>query len=79
MIGRQLRAARAMVDWRAETLAEAARVGINTIRQADAEDGPVRMTAANARAVQQSLEPAGIEFIDSNGGGDRVRMKAPSK
>lgn len=77
MTGRQIRAARALLDWRAEMLAEAARVGINTIRRAEADDGPVKMTAANARAVQGALEAAGVEFIAENGGGDGVRMQRP--
>ncbi len=75
MTGRQIRAARALLDWRAEILAEAARVGINTIRRAEADDGPVRMTAANAHAVKQAFEAAGVEFIAENGGGAGVRMR----
>jgi hypothetical protein len=77
MNGRQLRAARALLDWTAEALAEASRVGINTIRRAEAVSGPVRMTAANAHAVRQALEQAGIEFIAENGGGPGVRMRKP--
>ena len=77
LTGRQLRAARALLDWRAETLAEAARVGINTVRRAEADDGVVRMTSANAHAVRQALEAAGVAFIPENGGGAGVRMKAP--
>ncbi len=79
MTGRQLRAARALLDWRAETLADAALVGINTIRRAEADDGAVRMTAANANAVQRALEAAGVEFIAENGGGAGVRMKEPTQ
>ena len=52
-------------------------IGINTIRRAEAEAGEVRMTAANTRAVQRSLEDAGVEFIPENGGGAGVRMREP--
>jgi hypothetical protein len=33
------------------------------------------MTAANDLAVRRSLEAAGIEFIDQNGGGPGVRLR----
>ena len=52
-------------------------IGINTIRRAEAATGEVKMTAANARAVQRSLEEAGVEFIPENGGGAGVRMRTP--
>jgi hypothetical protein len=38
------------------------------------------MTAANDLAVRRSLEAAGVEFIDENGGGPGVRLrKRPRK
>jgi hypothetical protein len=38
------------------------------------------MTAANDQAVRRSLESAGVEFIDENGGGPGVRLrKRPQK
>ena len=77
MTGRQLRAARALLGWSAERLAEDCMIGINTIRRAEAMTGEVKMTAANARAVQRSLEEAGVEFIPENGGGAGVRMRTP--
>jgi hypothetical protein len=33
------------------------------------------MTAANDLAVRRTLELAGFEFIDENGGGPRVRLR----
>jgi hypothetical protein len=33
------------------------------------------MTAANDLAVRHSLEAAGVEFIDENGGGPGVRLR----
>ena len=77
MTGRQVRAARALLGWPADKLAEASRVGISTIGRAEAVDGTVRMTPANAHAVQSALEAAGVEFIPGNGAGDGVRMKEP--
>ncbi len=77
MNGRQLRAARALLGWSAEKLAEGCMISVNTIRRAEAGTGEVRMMGANARAVQKSLEDAGVEFIPENGGGAGVRMREP--
>jgi len=35
------------------------------------------MTAANDLAVRRTLEMAGVEFIDENGGGAGVRLREP--
>ena len=37
------------------------------------------MTAANDLAVRRTLEMAGVEFIDENGGGPSVRLRKLSK
>jgi hypothetical protein len=39
------------------------------------------MTVANDAAVRRTLEAAGVEFIDQNGGGAGVRLRkaAPTK
>jgi hypothetical protein len=33
------------------------------------------MTVANDLAIRRTLESAGVEFIDENGGGARVQLK----
>jgi hypothetical protein len=33
------------------------------------------MTVANALTVRRTLEEAGVEFIDENGGGPGVRLR----
>jgi hypothetical protein len=40
-------------------------------------DSETSMTVANDLAVRRTLEMAGIEFIDENGGGPGVRLKKP--
>jgi hypothetical protein len=35
------------------------------------------MTAANDLAVRRTLEMAGVEFIDDNGGGAGARLRKP--
>jgi hypothetical protein len=71
----QIRAARALVRWRAQDLARESSVGVATIRRAELTDSDTSMTAANDLAVRRALEAAGVEFIDENGGGPGVRLK----
>lgn len=71
----QMRAARAMLRMSAQELANAAKIGVATVRRSEAESGPVSATAANAAAIQAALEAAGIEFIPENGGGAGVRLR----
>ncbi|MGJ0507483.1 MAG: transcriptional regulator [Methylocystis sp.] len=73
--GAQLRAARALLRWSADELAEKTRVGIATLRRAENVDGPVGMTVANQSIVRAALEAAGVEFIPENGGGAGVRLR----
>ena len=79
MTGGQIRAARSLIRWTAERLAEASGVGIATIKRAEASDDVVRMIPANAAAVQTALEAAGVEFIPENGGGAGVRLRKGSE
>jgi transcriptional regulator with XRE-family HTH domain len=77
--GAQIRAARALVRWSAEDLARAAALGLNTIKRAETADDQTSITAANDLAVRRALEAAGVEFIDGNGGGPGVRLRAPPR
>ena len=71
----QIRAARALLRWRAQDLARESVVGVATIRRAELSDSETSMTAANDAAVRRALETAGVEFIDENGGGPGVRLR----
>jgi transcriptional regulator with XRE-family HTH domain len=75
MTGGQMRAARSLLRWTAEKLAEASGVGLATIKRAEASDQPVRMINANVAMVKAALEAAGIVFIEPNGGGPGVRLR----
>jgi transcriptional regulator with XRE-family HTH domain len=68
MASAQIRAARGLVRWSAEDLAKQARLGLATIRRAEQSDMETSLTAANELAVRRTLEAAGVEFIDENGG-----------
>jgi hypothetical protein len=71
----QIRAARALLRWRAEDLARESEVGVATIRRAELREKDTSLTAPNDRAIRRALENAGIEFIDANGGGPGVRLR----
>jgi transcriptional regulator with XRE-family HTH domain len=71
----QIRAARALLRWRAEDLARESEVGIATIRRAELREEETSLTAPNDRAIRRALEAAGVAFIDENGGGPGVRLR----
>lgn len=75
LTGAQMRAARALLNWSGQRLAEESGVSLHTIRRAEPIDGPLRMIPANARAIRGALEAAGVEFIAENGGGPGVRLR----
>ncbi|MFS8184212.1 transcriptional regulator [Pseudovibrio denitrificans] len=71
----QLRAARALLRINAAELANISKVGVATIRRAEAKDGPLTITEANKAALISALQAAGVEFIPANGGGAGVRLQ----
>jgi transcriptional regulator with XRE-family HTH domain len=75
LTSQQIRAARALLRWRAQDLARASAVGVATIRRAELAERETSMTAPNDLAVRHALEAAGVEFIDENGGGAGVRLR----
>jgi len=70
----QCRAARALLAWSQQDLADAARVGIVTVHQLEA--GTSEPRRATLQVIRNAFETAGIEFIDENGGGVGVRFRA---
>jgi transcriptional regulator with XRE-family HTH domain len=72
----QCRAARALIDWSQQQLADASGVGIVTIRQFEA--GAVAPRNATTEAMMNALEKVGVEFLVGNGGGEGARLRAPS-
>ncbi len=77
--GAQIRAARALVRWTVEDLAKGAKVGVMTVRRAEANDGPVKMLPNNLSAIRAALEAAGVIFQDENGEGPGVRLRKTHK
>jgi transcriptional regulator with XRE-family HTH domain len=76
---RQIKAARALMAWSQEDLAEAAGVSLPTIKRLEANDGPLGGRTGTGAKIQAALERAGAEFIDENGGGPGVRLRKPTK
>jgi len=79
LTGAQIRAARSLLGWSADVLAEHSGVHVDTIRRAERAGGVPNTSARNIHAVQISLSGAGIIFIDegapSPDGGPGVRLK----
>jgi hypothetical protein len=75
----QLRAARALIRWSAQQLADASAVGVTTIRRAELTASETKLTRVNDQAIRRTLEAAGVEFIDAAGGGPGVRLREPQR
>ncbi len=74
----QCRAARQLLNWRAQDLADASGVSLRAI--SDFETGQREFRAGNMQSVVTALETAGIEFLpDGRGKGEGVRLKEPRK
>ena len=69
----QCRAARGLLDWSQQHLADRASVGVVTVRQV--EGGLTEPRRATLDVIRRAFETAGVEFIDENGGGPGVRLK----
>jgi transcriptional regulator with XRE-family HTH domain len=77
---RQIKAARALLAWSQEQLAAAAGISIPTIKRLEASDGPLGGRRETGDKIRKTLEVAGVEFINENGGGPGVRLrKVPKK
>jgi transcriptional regulator with XRE-family HTH domain len=69
----QCRAARGLLDWSQQDLADEAGIGIVTVRQLEA--GASQPRRATLEVVKRAFESADVEFIDENGGGPGVRLR----
>jgi len=66
---RQIRAARAMLDWSRQDLADRALVSVSTVRRLELGIGDYRVSSVEQ--IQKVLEDAGVEF---SGDGAGVRL-----
>ncbi len=74
----QMRAARALLKWSAQNLADRSGVTWRTIQRLESEVGIPASRTKNLIKIRQVLEDAGVIFIDQNEeSGPGVRLKNP--
>lgn len=62
--GRQIRAARALLNWKQETLAEKAVVALTALKRLESERA-LQVHESTRDQVRRALEGAGIFFVES--------------
>jgi transcriptional regulator with XRE-family HTH domain len=73
---RQIKAARSLLNWSQDDLAEKSGVSKPTIGRLESQDSEtVGGRTETGDALVAALEKAGVEFIPENGGGAGVRMR----
>ena len=71
----QIRAARALLGWRQEDIAEAAKISVATIRRIESQEELLTGNVSTLLKIQAAFEHAGIQFIDEDEtGGFGLRM-----
>ncbi len=73
MIAVQSKMARVAVGWGVRELAAQAKVSPDTVARLERGEALAPRTLA---AIRTALESAGVEFIEENGGGPGVRLRA---
>jgi predicted transcriptional regulator len=71
----QCRAARGLLAWSQQQLAQKAGVGVVTVHQVEAAN--IKPRRATLQVIRRAFEAAGVAFIDADGGGPGVRLRAP--
>ena len=71
----QVRAARALLRWSAQKLADESGVSWKKIQRMESQNGVPSATARNVEKIRHTLENAGVVFIDENGGGSGARLR----
>ena len=59
---RQIKAARALLGWKGQDLADKSGVGVTTLRRYEAQDGIPNANASVIKSIKDCLEGAGIVF-----------------
>ena len=72
---RQIRAARALLSWSQQQLADKAIVSLNAVTRL--ENGKVDSRSSTIAAIERTLTKAGVEFLSAGERGEGVRMKSP--
>jgi len=72
---RQVKAARALLAWSQNDLAERSGISSATIKRLESSDGELGGRAGTGEAIRQALEAGGVIFVDENGEGPGVRLR----
>jgi transcriptional regulator with XRE-family HTH domain len=70
---RQIKAARALLDWSQSDLAQRSGVSEPTIARLESAEGELGGREETVRKIRAALETNGIEFIEGNGEGVQLR------
>jgi transcriptional regulator with XRE-family HTH domain len=72
----QIRAARALLGWRQDDIARAAKISVATIRRIESQEELSTGNVSTLLKIQAAFEQAGVQFIDEDEtGGFGVRME----
>lgn len=73
---RQIRAARALLGWSQQALADRAGLSLNAVVRLETGKADTRLSTLTA--IQTALVHAGIEFLPAASRGEGVRLRDPS-
>ena len=74
----QIRAARALLGWNQQQLAQAASIGVATLKRLERGAGPLGGSAATAWNLEKALMDAGVELLaPTASAGHGVRLAKP--
>jgi transcriptional regulator with XRE-family HTH domain len=70
----QIRAARALLGWRQEDLAKAAKSGLATVARIEQREGPAQGHSSTIMRIEAALMRAGVRFFEDEDGSFGVRL-----
>jgi transcriptional regulator with XRE-family HTH domain len=73
--GRHIRAARGLLGWTQKELGKRSKVALGTLRKMENSDGPVDARTETLIRVITALEKAGVEFLDDERSGVRLKPR----
>ena len=76
ILAKHIKAARLWLEWDQKRLAREAGVSVPTIQRMEGSEGQVRGTYENVQKVRETLEHAGVVFIEADAhGGPGARLR----
>jgi len=75
----QMRAARALLRWEQKDLAKASKVSLPSIKRLEGLEGPLAAQERTIDAIIAAFGKAGLEFIDGDEPGVKLKAKGKRK